>query len=71
VGDAAGSVVHGVVVSLDPLRSEAALAALDRYEGSEYRRIAVRTEAGTDCDAYTWVATLEGCQRVPGGRFGL
>jgi gamma-glutamylcyclotransferase (GGCT)/AIG2-like uncharacterized protein YtfP len=69
--DTAGSVVHGVVATLDPLRSDGALAALDRYEGSEYRRIRVRTEAGTDCDTYTWIAPLAGCRPVPGGRFGV
>jgi gamma-glutamylcyclotransferase (GGCT)/AIG2-like uncharacterized protein YtfP len=70
-GDADGSVVHGVVVALDPLRTDAALVALDRYEGSEYRRVPVRTEAGTECETYTWIATLEGCRPVPGGRFGI
>lgn len=64
-------VVHGMVVTLDPQRAEAALAALDRYEGSEYRRIPVRTESGNECDAYTWIATLAGCRPVPGGRFGV
>jgi gamma-glutamylcyclotransferase (GGCT)/AIG2-like uncharacterized protein YtfP len=73
--EAAGSVVHGmgvvhgIVVTLDPSRSEAALAALDRYEGSEYRRIPVRTEAGEECETFTWIATLTGCRPVPGGRF--
>jgi gamma-glutamylcyclotransferase (GGCT)/AIG2-like uncharacterized protein YtfP len=70
-GDADVSVVHGVVVALDPLRTDAALVALDRYEGSEYRRVPVRTEAGTECETYTWIATLEGCRPVPGGRFGI
>jgi gamma-glutamylcyclotransferase (GGCT)/AIG2-like uncharacterized protein YtfP len=69
--EAAGSVVHGMVVTLDPRRAEAALAALDRYEGSEYRRIPVRTEAGTACHAYTWISTLAGCRPLPGGRFGV
>jgi gamma-glutamylcyclotransferase (GGCT)/AIG2-like uncharacterized protein YtfP len=70
-GDATGSVVHGVVVALEPLRTDDALRALDRYEGAEYRRVRVRTEAGTECETYTWIATLDGCRPVPGGRFGV
>ncbi|MDQ1384413.1 MAG: hypothetical protein QOG65_1792 [Actinomycetota bacterium] len=69
--EAAGSVVHGMVLTLDPSRSKAALAALDRYEGDDYRRIAVRTEAGQACETYTWIGTLAGCRLVPGGRFGV
>ena len=58
-------------MALDPPRIDAALHALDRYEGGEYRRVRVRTEAGTECETYTWIATLEGCRPVPGGRFGV
>jgi gamma-glutamylcyclotransferase (GGCT)/AIG2-like uncharacterized protein YtfP len=64
-----GTVVHGTVVSLDPDRAPAALAALDLYEGPEYERIAVRTMAGLEVAAYTWIAPLAGCRPVPGGRW--
>jgi gamma-glutamylcyclotransferase (GGCT)/AIG2-like uncharacterized protein YtfP len=62
--------VHGTVVTLDPERVEAALAALDRYEGPEYERITVRTEAGIEAAAYAWIASLTGCRPVAGGRWG-
>lgn len=47
--------VRGVVVQLDPARLNAALAALDRYEGPEYERVRVRTEGGVDAYAYGWI----------------
>ena len=47
--------VPGVVVRLDPARLEAALSALDRYEGPEYERVSVRTLAGVDAYAYGWI----------------
>lgn len=65
----AESLVHGVVVALDPDLVPAAFDALDRYEGPEYRRIEVRTEAGRTAAAYVWIAALEGCRPVPGGRW--
>ena len=63
------AVVHGAVVTLDPARSAAALTAIDSYEGSEYRRISVRTEAGLEAATYAWIAPLAGCRPLPGGRF--
>ena len=48
--------------TLDPERADAALAALDRYEGDEYERITVRTEAGVEVAAYAWIAPLTGCR---------
>ncbi len=62
-------VVHGTVVALDPARLEAALVALDRYEGHEYERVVVRTEKGVEAAAYTWIAPLTGCRPVAGGRW--
>ena len=61
--------VHGTVVTLDPSRVEAALAALDRYEAEEYDRIVVRTVGGIEAYAYDWVASLAGCRPVAGGRW--
>lgn len=66
----AGGIVHGAVVTLDPDRTAAALAALDRYEGDEYARVTVRTQAGLDVAAYAWIAPLTGCRALVGGRWG-
>jgi hypothetical protein len=63
------TVVHGVVVELDPARADAALAALDRYEGREYARIVVRTAAGIEAQAYAWIAPLESCVALAAGRW--
>jgi gamma-glutamylcyclotransferase (GGCT)/AIG2-like uncharacterized protein YtfP len=64
-----GSVVHGMVVTLDPGRETAALRALDRYEGPEYARVTVRTQAGITVAAYAWIAPLTGCMPVNAGRW--
>jgi gamma-glutamylcyclotransferase (GGCT)/AIG2-like uncharacterized protein YtfP len=61
--------VYGTVVELDPARVDAALAALDRYEGNEYGRIVIRTEQGAEVATYAWIAPLNGCQAVAGGRW--
>jgi gamma-glutamylcyclotransferase (GGCT)/AIG2-like uncharacterized protein YtfP len=65
----AGRLVHGTVVTLDPARATAALDALDRYEGHEYDRIAVRTQAGLDVATYAWTAPLTGCRPLGEGRW--
>lgn len=52
-----------------PIRLAEALAALDSYEASEYDRIVVRTEAGEDAHSYVWVASLDDCEPVAGGRW--
>ena len=67
--DRAAPVVHGTVVSLDPVRQTAALLALDRYEGHEYERITVRTQAGLDVTTYAWTAPLTGCRPLGEGRW--
>jgi gamma-glutamylcyclotransferase (GGCT)/AIG2-like uncharacterized protein YtfP len=67
--DRAAPLVHGTVVSLDPARATAALRALDRYEGHEYERIAVRTRAGLDVATYAWTAPLTGCRPLREGRW--
>lgn len=64
-------VVHGVVAPLAAATASAALAALDEYEASEYVRTEVVTEGGIRAVAYHWVATLEGCAPIPGGRWPL
>ena len=61
--------VHGVVVDLNPIRLTEALATLDAYEASEYDRIVVRTEAGEAAHSYVWVAPLDDCAPVAGGRW--
>jgi gamma-glutamylcyclotransferase (GGCT)/AIG2-like uncharacterized protein YtfP len=59
--------VQGTVVEL---RERAvALAALDRYEGDEYARITVRTQAGLEVVTYAWTASLRGCRAIEGGRW--
>ena len=65
----APDVVHGVVVELDPARTDAALQALDRYEASEYDRVTVRTAGGRETLTYEWVAPLDGCVAIADGRW--
>jgi gamma-glutamylcyclotransferase (GGCT)/AIG2-like uncharacterized protein YtfP len=65
----AAALVHGVVVRLDPGRATAALAALDRYEAEEYERVTVCTRAGVEVTTYAWVAPLDRCRAVSGGRW--
>jgi len=65
-----GGLVHGIVVTLAPDRAEAALVALDRYEGNEYERITVRTEQGREAATYAWIAPLTGCRALETGRWG-
>ena len=68
MADGSGS-VHGYVVALDAARATEALAALDRYEGSEYERVTVRTAGGIEAASYAWVAPLDGCRPVADGRW--
>jgi len=63
--------VHGVVVTLDAAAVDGALAALDRYEGEQYARVRVRTRSGLDVFSYTWIAPLDGCTPLAGGRWPL
>jgi gamma-glutamylcyclotransferase (GGCT)/AIG2-like uncharacterized protein YtfP len=65
----AGGLVHGYVVDLDRDRAPAALAALDRYEGPDYERVVVRTEARVTACAYAWTAPLAGCVPLHRGRW--
>jgi gamma-glutamylcyclotransferase (GGCT)/AIG2-like uncharacterized protein YtfP len=69
--DATGArgTVHGYVVALDSARAAEALVALDRYEGSEYERVTVRTAGGIEAASYAWVAPLDGCRPVADGRW--
>ncbi|MFC7612764.1 gamma-glutamylcyclotransferase [Actinokineospora soli] len=59
LGDGPG--VNGWVV---PLRSGAALAALDEYEGPEYTRVRVVLADGTVVWAYVWVRPVDGMRRL-------
>jgi gamma-glutamylcyclotransferase (GGCT)/AIG2-like uncharacterized protein YtfP len=67
-GSAPG-LVYGTIVELDPDRLAAAWPALDRYEGDEYERIVVRTENGVETQTYAWIAALDRCRAVAGGRW--
>jgi gamma-glutamylcyclotransferase (GGCT)/AIG2-like uncharacterized protein YtfP len=60
--------VHGVVVVLAEPDAEA-LAALDRYEGSEYERVRIRTDGGVDAFTYAWIAPLDRLHLVADGRW--
>lgn len=65
----APTVVHGVVVELDPARTDEALRALDRYEGPDYERVRVCTTDGTEVFTYTWIAPLDDCSAIADGRW--
>jgi gamma-glutamylcyclotransferase (GGCT)/AIG2-like uncharacterized protein YtfP len=47
-----GTPIDGVVLTLAD--GAAALAVLDRFEGDEYERVLVRTEAGDEVLTYAW-----------------
>jgi gamma-glutamylcyclotransferase (GGCT)/AIG2-like uncharacterized protein YtfP len=68
-GTTSSELVHGVVVDLDPDRLDIALATLDAYEASEYDRIVVRTVGLEEAYTYAWVAPLDRCVPVAGGRW--
>ncbi len=63
------SVVHGMIVTLDPERAQVALGTLDRYEGDDYERVTVRTRAGLEVAAYAWIAPLTSCRALSHGRW--
>ena len=58
--------IAGVAVMLDPLMLDAALAELDQYEGSEYRRIVVTDHHGA-LYAYEWIGGAEHLVELPSG----
>ena len=60
-------VVEGVVLSLAP--EEHLWARLDAFEGDEYERLQVRTEAGDAVFTYHWRAPLDGFVPIAGGRW--
>ncbi len=66
--DAPG-LVHGTVVELDAARADAALAALDAYEAEEYVRVGIVTDGGIEAVTYAWIAPLDRCDPVTGGRW--
>jgi gamma-glutamylcyclotransferase (GGCT)/AIG2-like uncharacterized protein YtfP len=57
LGDGPG--VSGWVVELRA-PSDAALSAMDGYEGPEYRRVRVRLPDGTECWTYEWIDGFDG-----------
>jgi gamma-glutamylcyclotransferase (GGCT)/AIG2-like uncharacterized protein YtfP len=65
----APGMVHGAVVELDTARVGAALGALDAYEAEEYERVQIVTEGGIVAVTYAWVAPLDHCDLVAGGRW--
>ncbi|HEV2781710.1 MAG TPA: gamma-glutamylcyclotransferase family protein [Actinophytocola sp.] len=58
-----GPVVRGWVVELRA-PSDAALSAMDEYEGVEYRRVRVTLSDGVDCWTYVWIAGFAGLRRL-------
>lgn len=68
-GPPAEGLVHGTVVTFHPERAPSALVALDRYEGREYQRVAVRTIAGVEVATYAWIAALDDCRHVVSGHW--
>ena len=70
----AGGVVRGFVHEAAPDFTEADLAALDGYEGAEYRRCAVEVVLGDGArvmaQSYVWMGPLpEGAEVIAGGDF--
>jgi gamma-glutamylcyclotransferase (GGCT)/AIG2-like uncharacterized protein YtfP len=58
-----GPAVSGWLVRLRA-PSGPALAALDSYEGSEYRRVRVRLADGERCWTYVWIMGFAGLRRL-------
>ena len=62
-----GEPVHGAVLTLAP--ADEALAALDDFEGPEYRRVEIGTLDGAAVVAYEWCAPFDGLVLVEDGRW--
>lgn len=71
--DPAAGRVHGELFHF-PAGSEAALAALDTYEGEMFSLAAVRVQLNTnetvDAFTYTWLGDPASATLVPGGDWG-
>lgn len=66
VFDADDVAIAGTAVTLHAARAAAALEALDRYEGREYRRIVVHDGHGP-LYAYEWIAERDRLIELPSG----
>lgn len=66
--DPGGGPVPGILVALDPARSDAVVELLDRIEevGRLYRRVVVPTSGG-DAFAYEWLGPTEGLVPLAAG----
>jgi gamma-glutamylcyclotransferase (GGCT)/AIG2-like uncharacterized protein YtfP len=58
---------NGLVCGWCCTLADAPLGQLDAFEGDEYERVDVCCVDGTNAMAYQWVASLAGCEPVPGG----
>jgi gamma-glutamylcyclotransferase (GGCT)/AIG2-like uncharacterized protein YtfP len=69
--DEPDAVVHGDVFALDASAADEVLAALDEYEGSEFRRTAVEVtmedETSVAAQAYLCAASVAGVRRIEHG----
>jgi gamma-glutamylcyclotransferase (GGCT)/AIG2-like uncharacterized protein YtfP len=69
--DELDAVVHGDVFELDAAAAGEVLAALDAYEGSEFRRTAVEVrmedETSVAAEAYLCAASVAGLRRIEHG----
>ena len=69
--DEPGAVVHGDVFEVDAGAADGVLAALDEYEGSEFRRTAVEVRMGDEtsvaAQAYLCAARVAGLRRIGHG----
>jgi len=69
--DEPDAVVHGDVFEISPGTSDEVLAALDAYEGSEFRRTAVEVrmadETSVAAQAYLCAASVAGLRRIEHG----
>jgi gamma-glutamylcyclotransferase (GGCT)/AIG2-like uncharacterized protein YtfP len=69
--DEPDAVVHGDVFEIDATRADEVLAALDAYEGSEFRRTAVEVamegETSVAAEAYLCAASVAGLRRIGHG----
>ena len=66
--DAGGDPVPGILVAVDPERTDEVLALLDRIEdvGRLYRRVVVATSGG-DAFAYEWLGRTDGLAPLTDG----
>jgi gamma-glutamylcyclotransferase (GGCT)/AIG2-like uncharacterized protein YtfP len=61
--------VHGVAVDLHAESAGEALDLLDGIEGQAYRRVEVTSAVGERLETYVWVASTDGFEPIPSGRW--